>query len=197
MYVHGRIPLESETHIPLHTEDALMNFGCPHFLALSVAMSIMLQSDNHTRNFYLEYAQELLLYFFMQCKIIFCDTFTVYNVHSLVHLPDDVTFFKCSLNELSAFPFENYLQILKKIVRNAKNPVAQVGKRCAESDRLQIKVPSTHSEVTHVVVSTRDRDSCFMLHTEDYVFVREIREDCRLLCDVIKQRKMDNFYDNP
>ena len=42
----------------------------------------------------------------------------VYNVHNLLHLSRDVKVFNCSLNHISAFPFENYLQKLKRLVHN-------------------------------------------------------------------------------
>ena len=74
---------------------------------------------------------ELLLYFVHEASRIYGDTFTVYNVHGLVHLADDLQF-KCSLNDLSAFPFENYFQRLKKYVRNGNNPVVQLAKRLHE-----------------------------------------------------------------
>ena len=53
-----------------------------HFLCLSVGMSILLESDNETRNFYLNYAQELLTYFVTKSKEFYHPKFIVYNVHS-------------------------------------------------------------------------------------------------------------------
>ena len=99
-----------------------------HFLALSIAMSIMLDVNTAGRNAYLAYAQQLLQYFVNNCKHVYGETFAVYNVHSLLHLHEDVSFYGCSLNEISCFPFENFMQHLKKLVRNGNNPVAQVGK---------------------------------------------------------------------
>ena len=55
----------------------------------------------------------------------------MYNVHSLLHLTDDVEYFHCNLDGNSAFPYENFLQTLKHCVRGASNPVVQVAKRFA------------------------------------------------------------------
>ena len=85
-----------------------------HFVALSVGVAILLNSDDEIRNQYRDYDAELLLYFVHEASRIYGDTFTVYNVHGLVHLADDLQF-NCSLNDISAFPLENYLQRLKSM----------------------------------------------------------------------------------
>ena len=102
-----------------------------HFLPLMVVMSIMLNSEE-VCNQYLGYARDLAMYFVKKCKRIYGRTFTVYNVHSLIHLPDDVEYFQCPLDDVSSFPFENYLQTLKKMARQSKNPIAQVTKYLTE-----------------------------------------------------------------
>ncbi len=54
-----------------------------HFLALSVAIFIMLDTSKERRIAYLDYAKQLLAFFVKNCKYIYGDTFTVYNVHSV------------------------------------------------------------------------------------------------------------------
>ena len=103
-----------------------------HFLSLSIAISIMLDMNTAKRSSYLQYARELITHFVNNCMSLYCDTFVVYNVHNLLHLPDDVEYFQVSLNEISCFPFENFMQKLKRLVRSAQNPIAQVVKRLAE-----------------------------------------------------------------
>lgn len=60
----------------------------------------------------------------------------VLNVHSLIHLADDVKYFKLPLTEISTFWAENYLGKFKKFVRTPKNPIVQVVKRLSELDAL-------------------------------------------------------------
>ena len=81
------------------------------------------------RNVLLESAKELLNYFVYNSNESYGDTFCVYNVHGLIHIADDVEYFKKSLQAISAFPFENSLQELKRFVRSRHNPVAQIMKR--------------------------------------------------------------------
>ena len=100
-----------------------------HFMALHVAMDILLNDNDEKRNFYVDYSRHLLQWFVDNAKRVYGRTFTVYNVHSIVHLPDDVINYSCSLNELSAFKFENHMQKLKKKVRNSNNPIVQIIKR--------------------------------------------------------------------
>lgn len=64
-------------------------------------MSILLDSNQTTRNEYLQYARELLEYFVKHSPAIYGDTFTTYNVHSLLQLKDDVQHFGTSLNAIS------------------------------------------------------------------------------------------------
>ena len=100
-------------------------------LSLTVGLSILLNSNSHIRNGYLSYARRLLEYFVLQCHDVFGPHFVVYNVHNVIHLADDVENYQCSLNSLSAFPFENHLHTIKKLVWSSNNPISQVFKRLA------------------------------------------------------------------
>ena len=51
--------------------------------------------------------------------------FLTYNVHSLIHLPDDFKRFG-SLDYVSCFPFESYLGLLKECVHSGYKPLSQV-----------------------------------------------------------------------
>ncbi|KAG1664804.1 hypothetical protein GQR58_019670 [Nymphon striatum] len=57
----------------------------------------------------------------------------VYNVHNLMHLPDDVRRFG-ALDNISAFVFENYLGKLKKMVRKPQFVIQQLVNRISEKD---------------------------------------------------------------
>lgn len=120
----------------------------------------------------------------------------MYNVHNLKHLSDDARHFQCSLNDISAFPFENYLQVLKKLVRNAKNPISQVAKRLSEQDTTESHKKKMANKSWHFV-SVKKRNGCFLLHNEDFAFVKEKRDDGHLLCDIISQKNLESFFTVP
>lgn len=91
-----------------------------HFLVFSVALSILVcqrlaKPYNHN-------AEELLVYFIAQGRHLYGDKFLLYNVHSLVHLASDANLYG-SLDECSAFSFENYLHQLKRLVCSGQNPL--------------------------------------------------------------------------
>ena len=166
-----------------------------HFLALTVSMSIMLNSDDQVRNGYIDYARELIICYVKMCKTTYGDTFSVYNVHSLIHLPEDVEHFNCSLNYVSSFPFENYLQTLKKFVRQSKNPIAQVAKRLTELEKSTTFKPVTKKMFTHI--STTSRDGCFLLENRNFAFVKEKHQDGTLVCEVIHEHHTENLFESP
>ena len=110
--------------------------SCSHFLCLSITFRILLENNGNIRRNFLHYARDLLRYFVSKCRDLYGSTFTVYNVHNLVHVWQDVDSFSVSLDKISSFPFENYLQVLKKVLRKLQNPLAQVVKRVSELERF-------------------------------------------------------------
>jgi len=100
-----------------------------HFLAFSVALCVLVSPSLAAEH--REYAHELLLYFVDTCKELYGEEFLVYNVHALTHVAGEAEEFGC-LDACSSFPFENYLQRLKKLVRSGRKPLAQVVKRLSE-----------------------------------------------------------------
>lgn len=54
-----------------------------------------------------------------------------YNFHSLIHLVTNVRNLG-NLNTINCFPFENYLEKLKTLVRSSANPHAQLCRRIFE-----------------------------------------------------------------
>ena len=81
---------------------------------------------------YCDYAKQLLILFVSQFGQFYGEDQYVYNVHSLVHLADDVAKFG-ELNNFSAFAFESFLGKLKRLVRKPNYPLQQVIRRLSES----------------------------------------------------------------
>ena len=68
---------------------------------------------------YYDYANGLLRTFVNNAAALYGHDTMVYNVHALIHLADDVKRFGC-LDNFSAFPFENALMSIKKMIRKPK-----------------------------------------------------------------------------
>ncbi|KAK6493020.1 hypothetical protein HHUSO_G2484, partial [Huso huso] len=99
-----------------------------HFLMLHVGITILCSPLLCTQ--YCDYAEELLVLFVQQFASVY-GNIVVYNIHGLVHLANDVRKFG-PLQNFSAFPFENYLQIIKRMIRKPKYPLQQVIRRLSE-----------------------------------------------------------------
>ena len=142
-----------------------------HFCALNIAMSILLEEDDVLRNGYIGYAKELLKFFVLEARNLYGEAFITYNVHSLIHLPDDCIYFKTSLNHLSAFPFENTLGSLKRLIRSSHNPVVQLVKRLHNKEWFK---PITQATLQ---IAARFRDSFFYLNDGHLAHVIAITEN--------------------
>lgn len=86
------------------------------FLMLHLATFILMHNTFHKVVDYQDYANNLYIKFVQTACSIYDEDFVSHNVHNLIHLVEDVKLFG-SLNNFSAFPFENFLQTLKKKLR--------------------------------------------------------------------------------
>ena len=100
-----------------------------HFLCFHIAMKL-LSSKEHCREWN-AYAERLLVHFVKESGKIYGPQFISYNVHCLIHLPADVLRFG-QVDEFSSFPFENFLQHMKRRVTHSKNPLSSLVKRLSE-----------------------------------------------------------------
>jgi hypothetical protein len=164
------------------------------FLSLFIAIRICFISDKNERNKLLSYARKLLKAFVHNAKILCGAIFVTYNVHNLLHIVDDVEYFQCSLNDLSSFVFENYLQSLKRTVRGAKsNPLVSAAKRCHEYCHFNTK----KIKKCHTKISTNNRDKYFISNDEQYCEIVEICNndvDHEMVCLVFPHHKLHSFF---
>ena len=110
-----------------------------------------------------------------------------------MHLADDCQNLHSSLNDISAFKFENYLHVIKKSIRNTNKPVAQIAKRKLE---VESHCTQMHKKENEIKCSISFRDSCFR-HNNKLVFVKRRLDDTRYECEVVHFSKVQHFYEKP
>ena len=130
-----------------------------HFLTLSIAMRIYLEPNKEYRNHLKEYAHNLLKFFVQNASSLYGNTFTTYNTRNLIHLLEDVEHYNECLEDVSAFPFENFMQTLKRNVKNANNPISQIVKRAHEIQTSN----SLNQKQLISFITCRGRNSWFLL----------------------------------
>ena len=92
-----------------------------HFICLKTALTVLCTSELSTQPCMVTFSLKLLVYFVKRGVELFGERFAIYNVHSLLHFVDDVKLHG-PLDMNSSFKYENYMQYIKFMVRNGKNP---------------------------------------------------------------------------
>lgn len=131
-----------------------------HFMLLCIGMTCLLSSDLVSQ--YCDYARQLFILFVKNAGALYGDTFLVYNVHCLIHLPDDAGLHG-PLDAVSSFPFENYLQQIKKLIRNRSLPLQDVVNRLQEKRNINLR--STSAPCNGLLNQTEKKACLFSCET--------------------------------
>jgi hypothetical protein len=164
-----------------------------HFMCLTVALCILMNPllvQNHW-----QYAKSLLEYFIVQSAKVYGRKFVTYNVHSLIHLPDVALRYGC-IENCSAYPFENYMQNIKKLVKCGPNPLVQIDRRLAELRQI---VSASLGKKKHTRVESSSPNNCFTLKSGKFCLVNKIihgeHNSLQVLCEVFHKTKAE--FDDP
>lgn len=167
----GIVTLKSELGMELYS----------NFLNLSVAIFTLCSPK--LVKYYADYSESLLKYFVEQCMVLYGKEFIIYNVHSVIHIVDDAKAYGC-LDDISSFPFENYLGHLKSTVRKPQQILQQIFKRLCEGyrvskcqDHLATEVKGEH-ESGPVVAGLRHLKQYKEINTASYVLKVHIPDNC-------------------
>lgn len=118
-------------------KDVLTTEKYHHFLLLHTSIYILASDFTKNREL-IDMASSLANEFVEKIPQLYYKEFVVFNVHSLTHLADDVQLHG-ALDNFSAFPFENFMQIIKRMLRSKNAPLAQVVRRLSEIDSVPPK----------------------------------------------------------
>ena len=115
---------------PFIVKDLLSKGTYDRILNFHVAMRILCNEKLCQK--FTQQAENCLIRFVLLCGKLYTSQSLILNVHSLIHLVDDVKFFGCSLSETTAFPFENLLGKIKKLIHSGRKPLQQLCRRLSE-----------------------------------------------------------------
>lgn len=157
-----------------------------HFMTLNIAMRILLSTD-HSK--YVGYAANLLDYFVKTFEQMYGSHFVSHNVHSLLHVVDDYVKYG-PLDNCSCFPFENYMKVLKRMIRKHDKPLQQIIKRYDEiyiNDKIKF---GNHDHNTFTV----KKPDCFILTSAgEIVQIIEILSNSSVIVGKSFNSKSDMF----
>lgn len=195
-----------------------------HFVTLHVAMTVLLSPKFCYKE--QAYAKRLLKHFVKSFSKLYGIENISHNVHNLLHLADDVSVFG-PLDMCSAFPFENFMQQLKKMVKKPNQALQQIAGRLqekvqagiteyrnkeAETKKPTLKRPhdngplveSCHSPQYHTVfhqntkLSTTNRDNCCRLRNGKTIKVLNFATSGSIVMVIGTEiRKKENLFTNP
>jgi hypothetical protein len=190
-----------------------------HFLLLHTSILILCSKRYMSKN--LPVAEKMLKEFVGSFAQHYGASSVVYNVHSLLHLCDDARMYG-TLDEFSAFVFENYICKIKKKLHHGNLPLQQVSNRIHEmisipiihspSDeahfqlkrRKVISINGNSTEIFHQIkfnefkIDSDPRNSWFMTKSQQIVHfdrVQQVNGDNLVFGKEVKNK--ENFYCRP
>lgn len=111
-----------------------------HFLLLSTALRLF--SKKESSILHLDNAQAMINEFVTLFPQFYVLKHVNYNVHSLLHLPQYIKMYG-PIDSFSGYKFENYMQELKKSIKNPNHILQQIHNRLLERQILNDKLLSS------------------------------------------------------
>lgn len=183
-----------------------------HYMLLNVAISILCTPNVSDEK--IEFARELINAFINGMKIIYGTHHLIFNVHALIHLPDDVKRFG-PLDLISAFDFESYMYQIQKLLRKKNQPLSQIYNRIIEMNNVnfeelynELEYPILKREVNgvfyevvteHFTINNASRNCWVMTEKKEIIkFNHAVKRDTQIQIfgNEVIGNKCD-FYDYP
>lgn len=184
-----------------------------HFLLLHSAIYILACKKSENSD-WRNYANDLIHVFVKNIPNLYCSEFLIYSFHNLLHLANDVENFGC-LDQFSAFPFESFMNKIKRLIHAPTNPLKQVAKRLMEKNLFDDIAPegevkkicfkngiikSMFLQNLNCVVGTSLPDSCFLTNDDNIIIMKSIKNTTiqgtyKLHCYMFESKS--DFYSCP
>lgn len=160
------------------------------FLSLSIGVSILYNKDLLQEHW--QYADDLLNYFVSNAKARYSDRFCAYNVHCLLHLAQ-VAKRVGTLENCSAYKFENNMSAMKRSIRGTGNPLVQVANRMTEKFLNDIDCIKVSHVSTQIPLKCNTR-RCYTLSNGKFAKIHEVKGK-DLICEIFSDTKP--FFTTP
>ena len=155
-----------------------------HFLCLSISISTLLyfKPDDPTYLERFHFTTGLLKWFVDSSPQFYGSKFVSYNVHNLIHLHQDVLWQQCGLERVSAFPFENFLHRIKRMVRKSHQPLAQIARRIKE-------IESSDYFISSKITKTKIQPVTNKCYKNSWFFLKNNK-----ICEVVGHHQNNNTF---
>jgi len=149
-----------------------------HFLLFSASMYVLLSPKANDEK-WLKVVSSNLRRFVELVPSLYGEDFLSYNVHSLIHIADDAKAFG-PLDLCSAFPFENYMQRLKRMLRGKNNYLEQLVNRVFEYENNYCDVAPEQLCLNKDVrcALAPNGDNCYLLVSGQMVLIEKFDSVC-------------------
>lgn len=206
---------------PVVLKDILPHKLYTHFLCLHVAVSILSNPFLCDDDGYIEFSELLIKSFVEDMISYYGKKSLVYNVHNILHIPNDVRLYGC-IENFTCYPFENFLGKIKVMLRSNYRHLGQLAKRLSEQCLCENNVTNMYTkwvspvgsynttlcigdEFAHVIYKTcriSSTDVCdkyIQLNNNKIMAVQHViknkHSECVLICDEVICGSV--FYSKP
>jgi hypothetical protein len=103
-------------------------------------------------------------------------------------------------NKISCFPFENYLQKLKKLIKlisSSNNPVAQIAKRMAEMESIAADNFDCSLDIQTNGLQVQMPDNCYLMYNGNTCFLHAVLQHDMLEVQILHRSHLRNWFSLP
>ena len=131
---------------PVVLKDILPQELYDNFLLFSVGMSLLLCPN--LSDSMIDFAHRMLVAFVNNFDELYGKGEIVFTIHQVIHLADEYRQFG-PLDNVSSFPFENFLGKIKRMLRKPHQPLQQVVKRLSEVSGILVQPTGVQPVLLH------------------------------------------------
>lgn len=153
-------------------KDVLPHEAYLHFMCFFCAVAIM---SNEKYFALLQVAEDMMKAFVQNYDEFYGKGYVTSNVHNLIHLIHEVKRFG-KLQNFNAYPFENKLYSIKKLLRQGNKPLAQIARRLTERAAFEAESWNDNNEKgVYVKQQTTNNERILILNLETFILSKQER----------------------